>query len=59
MRNAADMVHRRIAAFNTEDTKEILTLLNPEVEWVVPGVLLRGPDQVPRSSPLCGGHFPT
>lgn len=45
MGKAADVMHRKMAAFNAQDSKEILALLSPDVEWATPGVLLRGPDQ--------------
>ena len=46
MGQAADVVHRKISAFNAQDAKQIMALVSPDVEWVVPGGLLQGPDQV-------------
>ncbi len=46
MGQAADVMHRKIAAFNAQDTKQIMALVSSDVEWAVPGGLLRGPDQV-------------
>ncbi|MGH3845048.1 MAG: ester cyclase [Pseudonocardiaceae bacterium] len=46
MGHAADVVHRKIAAFNAQDAGQITALVSPDVEWAVPGGLLRGPDQV-------------
>jgi predicted ester cyclase len=45
MGQAADVMHRKIAAFNAQDAKQIMALVSPDVEWAVPGGLLRGPDQ--------------
>ncbi len=46
MGQAADVMHRKIAAFNAQDAKQIMALVSPDVEWSAPGGLLRGPDQV-------------
>jgi ketosteroid isomerase-like protein len=45
MGQAADVLHRKIAAFNAQDAEEVRALLDPDVEWAIPGGLLRGPDQ--------------
>jgi predicted ester cyclase len=45
MVQAADVMHRKIAAFNAQDAEEIQALLDPDVEWAIPGGLLRGRDQ--------------
>ena len=45
MGQAANVVHRKMAAFNAQDEKEIRALLSPNVEWAIPGGLLRGSDQ--------------
>lgn len=46
MGQAADLISRKIAAFNAQDAKQIMAVLSPEVEWAIPGGLLREPDQV-------------
>lgn len=46
MGQAADMMHSKIAAFNAQDVEKVRALLDPDVEWAIPGGLLRGPDQV-------------
>ncbi|MCA1706379.1 MAG: ester cyclase [Actinobacteria bacterium] len=46
MGQAADLVHRKIVAFNAQNADEILEFLHPDVEWAIPGALLRGRDQV-------------
>ncbi len=46
MGRAADLVNKKIEAFNAHDAKQIMAILSPDVEWAIPGGLLRGPDQV-------------
>lgn len=46
MGQAADVAHKKMAAFNAQDANELLALFGPDVEWAVPGGLLRGGDQV-------------
>lgn len=46
MGQAADAMHRKIAAFNAQDAKKCRELLGPDIEWTIPGGLLQGPDQV-------------
>jgi predicted ester cyclase len=45
MGQAADVVHRKMVAFNAQDEKELRAFLSPDVEWAVPGGVLRGGDQ--------------
>ncbi len=45
MGQAADVVHGKTVAFNAQDAKEVLAFLSPDVEWAIPGGLLRGSDQ--------------
>lgn len=46
MGQAADVVHRKIVAFNAQNAEKVLELLHPDAEWAIPGGLLRGRDQV-------------
>lgn len=45
MGTAADVMRRKISAFNAQDATQCLALCSPDVEWAAPGALLRGPDQ--------------
>ena len=45
MGQAADVARRKIAAFNAQD-EELRAFLSPDIEWAVPGGMLRGSDQV-------------
>jgi steroid delta-isomerase-like uncharacterized protein len=46
MGQAADVVRSKLTAFNEQDAEKVRALLDPDVEWAVPGGLYRGPDQV-------------
>ncbi|HEX2053764.1 MAG TPA: ester cyclase [Actinomycetota bacterium] len=46
MGEAADVMHRDIAAFNNRDVHEIMAVHCSDCEKAVPGALLRGRDQV-------------
>jgi predicted ester cyclase len=46
MGQAADVAHKKMAAFNAQDAGRLMALLGPDVEWAVAGGLLRGGDQV-------------
>jgi ketosteroid isomerase-like protein len=58
MGQAADVVRRKIAAFNAQDVKQIKALVSPDVEWAVPGGLLRGPDQAAAFFSVLWEAFP-
>lgn len=45
MGQAADVVREKIAAFNAQDAERIRALMSPDIEWAIPGGLLRGPDE--------------
>lgn len=45
MGQAADVVHRKIVTFNAQNAEKVRELLHPDVEWAIPGGLLRGRDQ--------------
>lgn len=46
MAEAADVVRRKIAAFNAQDRNETLAVFSPDCEKEVPGATLHGADQV-------------
>jgi steroid delta-isomerase-like uncharacterized protein len=46
MGEAADVMRRKIETFNAQDAEAFAALMSPDVKWEVPGVELRGPDQV-------------
>ncbi|MGB7797055.1 MAG: nuclear transport factor 2 family protein [Pseudonocardiaceae bacterium] len=58
MGQAADAMHRKIAAFNAQDGKEFQALMGPDIEWAIPGALLRGPDQVAAFNSALWKAFP-
>ncbi|MGH3824681.1 MAG: ester cyclase [Pseudonocardiaceae bacterium] len=58
MGQAADVMRRKIAAFNAQDANEVRSLLSPDVEWAIPGGLLRGPDQVDAFHSFLWEAFP-
>lgn len=58
MGQAADLMHRKIAAFNAQDAKEFRALLSPDIEWAIPGGLLQGPDQVDAFNSAFWEAFP-
>ncbi|HEX4099265.1 MAG TPA: ester cyclase [Pseudonocardiaceae bacterium] len=58
MGQAADAMHRKIAAFNAQDGKEFQELMGPDIEWAIPGALLRGPDQVAAFNSALWKEFP-
>lgn len=58
MGQAADAMHRKIAAFNAQDETRIRALLSPDVEWAIPGGLLRGPDEVGAFHAVLWEAFP-
>lgn len=45
MGQAANVVQGKLMAFNAQDAKQVRALLAPDVEWAIPGGLLRGSDQ--------------
>jgi len=45
MGQAADLVHKKMVAFNAQNAEKTSQLLHPDVEWAIPGALLRGRDQ--------------
>jgi ketosteroid isomerase-like protein len=59
MGQAANVAHTKMAAFNAQDAERLLALLGSDVEWAVPGGLLRGGDQVIAFCLFYGKHFPT
>jgi ketosteroid isomerase-like protein len=58
MGQAADLMHRKIAAFSAQDAKEFQAFLSPDIEWAIPGGLLRGPDQVAAFNSAFWEAFP-
>ncbi len=58
MGQAADLMLRKIATFNAQDAKEFRTLLSPDIEWAIPGGLLRGPDEVDAFNSALWDAFP-
>lgn len=58
MGQAADGMHRKIAAFNAQDAKECRALLGPDIEWAIPGGLLQGLDQVDAFNSALWEAFP-
>lgn len=54
----ADVVGRKIAAFNAQDTEKFLDLVSPDVEWAVPGALLQGGEQAMAFNSALWEAFP-
>jgi hypothetical protein len=52
-------MYKKIAAFNAHDVKGIRALLDPDVEWAIPGGCFEVPIKRSHSSLRFERHFPT